>query len=143
MTMEDVQKNGASQDLDELRAEIERTRAELGDTVQALAAKADVKARAKDQVEQTKAAVAARVHDAKDAVTARAQEAAGLVSVRAHEAKDIVSVRATEAKDAVSVRAHDAGDAVRRNPVPVAAIAVGAVTAAAFVLTLWLIRRRR
>lgn len=141
MTMEDTRKNGAPQDLDELRAEIERTRAELGDTVQALAAKADVKARAKDQVEQAKAAMAGRVHDAKDAVTTRATEAAGIVSVRAHEAKDIVSVRATEAKDAVAVRAHDAGDAVRRNPVPAAAILAGA--AAAVLLTLWLINRRR
>ncbi|GAA2653981.1 DUF3618 domain-containing protein [Paractinoplanes durhamensis] len=38
----------------ELRADIKQTRAELGETVQALAAKADVKARAKDQVEIAK-----------------------------------------------------------------------------------------
>jgi hypothetical protein len=37
--------------IEELRAEIKRTRADLGETVQALAAKADVKARAKEQVE--------------------------------------------------------------------------------------------
>jgi hypothetical protein len=37
--------------IEELRAEIKQTRAELGETVQALAAKADVKARAKEQVE--------------------------------------------------------------------------------------------
>jgi hypothetical protein len=37
--------------VEELRAEIKQTRAELGETVQALAAKADVKARAKEQVE--------------------------------------------------------------------------------------------
>jgi uncharacterized protein DUF3618 len=40
--------------IDELRAEIKQTRADLGETVQALAAKADVKARAKDQVEVAK-----------------------------------------------------------------------------------------
>jgi len=40
--------------IDELRAEIKQTRAELGETVQALAAKADVKARALDQVEVAK-----------------------------------------------------------------------------------------
>lgn len=40
--------------VDELRAEIKQTRADLGETVQALAAKADVKARAKDQVEIAK-----------------------------------------------------------------------------------------
>jgi uncharacterized protein DUF3618 len=36
--------------IDELRADIRQTRADLGETVQALAAKADVKARAMDQV---------------------------------------------------------------------------------------------
>ncbi|WP_051808952.1 DUF3618 domain-containing protein [Actinoplanes subtropicus] len=37
--------------IEELRAEIKQTRADLGETVQALAAKADVKARAREQVE--------------------------------------------------------------------------------------------
>jgi hypothetical protein len=37
-----------------LRAQIETTRAELGDTVAALAIKADVKTQARERVEQTK-----------------------------------------------------------------------------------------
>ncbi len=37
-----------------LRREIEQTRAELGETVEALAAKADVKARAQDAVDDVK-----------------------------------------------------------------------------------------
>jgi ElaB/YqjD/DUF883 family membrane-anchored ribosome-binding protein len=60
-------KNGSSEakpDVDALRAEIKQTRAELGETVQALAAKADVKARAKDQVEQTKQKVKAQAAEA-------------------------------------------------------------------------------
>ena len=40
--------------IEELRAGIKQTRAELGETVQALAARADVKARALDQVEIAK-----------------------------------------------------------------------------------------
>ena len=52
--------SGAKPDADALRAEIKQTRAELGETVQALAAKADVKARAKEQVEQTKQKVKAQ-----------------------------------------------------------------------------------
>ncbi len=40
--------------IEELRAEIKQTRADLGETVQALAAKADVKARAREQVEQAR-----------------------------------------------------------------------------------------
>ncbi len=47
-------------DTEALRREIARTRAELGETVQALAAKADVKARAREQVEQTKQRVRER-----------------------------------------------------------------------------------
>jgi hypothetical protein len=40
--------------IEEMRAEIKRARADLGETVQALAAKADLMARAKDQVEQAR-----------------------------------------------------------------------------------------
>jgi hypothetical protein len=39
----------------EVRAEVERTREELGETVEALAHKADVKARAREKVEEVKA----------------------------------------------------------------------------------------
>ena len=46
------------QDPEQLREEIEETRHELGDTVEALAAKTDVKAHAKRKVEQTKTAAA-------------------------------------------------------------------------------------
>jgi len=45
----------------EVRQEIERTRDHLGDTIEALAAKADVKARAQERVHATTAAARARV----------------------------------------------------------------------------------
>ncbi|MGW7196111.1 DUF3618 domain-containing protein [Streptomyces chryseus] len=51
--------DGSSPDPDELRAQVERTRAELGRTVEALAAKADVKA----QAQQKAAKVKGMVHD--------------------------------------------------------------------------------
>ena len=44
-------------DQEQLQHEIEETRAELGDTVDALAQKADVKARVSEKVEQRKAAL--------------------------------------------------------------------------------------
>jgi ElaB/YqjD/DUF883 family membrane-anchored ribosome-binding protein len=44
----------------ELHAEIERTRQELGDTVAELAARTDIKARAHEKLEHTKAAVTAK-----------------------------------------------------------------------------------
>lgn len=76
-------------DTETLREEIRRTRAELGDTVQALAAKADVKARMRASAEHTRQRAEA---------------------------------------------------AVRGNPVPWAAMAVGA---AAAIILLMVIQRRR
>jgi hypothetical protein len=67
--------SGEKKDLDALRAEIKLTRAELGETVQALAAKADVKARAKEQVEATRQRVEAQAADALGKVRAAAQQA--------------------------------------------------------------------
>lgn len=45
-------------DPEEIQTQIEQTRGELGETVEALAQKADVKAQAKQRVAQTKASVA-------------------------------------------------------------------------------------
>jgi len=46
-----------SGDPEQIRAQIEATRQELGDTVEALAAKADVKAHARERIERTKASL--------------------------------------------------------------------------------------
>jgi hypothetical protein len=56
----------------EIRTEIEETRSELGDTVEALAEKTDVKAQAKAKVEDVKGQAKAKVEDVK----AKAKEAA-------------------------------------------------------------------
>ncbi|MCK6081753.1 DUF3618 domain-containing protein [Microbacterium sp. EYE_5] len=50
----------------EIEADIARTRADLGDTVEQLAGKLDVKARAKQQVETVKTNVAAQIGDARE-----------------------------------------------------------------------------
>jgi hypothetical protein len=50
---------------DEIRKDIEHTREELAGTAAALAEKADVKARAHEKVEETKAKVSHKVDDAK------------------------------------------------------------------------------
>jgi ElaB/YqjD/DUF883 family membrane-anchored ribosome-binding protein len=67
-------------DVNELRAEIKQTRAELGETVEALAAKADVRARLHETKEEAKARVRERVNEAVDRVESKlpepAQEAA-------------------------------------------------------------------
>ena len=50
---------------EEIRADIEHTREELADTAAELAQRADVKARAHDKVEETKAKVSHKVDEAK------------------------------------------------------------------------------
>jgi alanyl-tRNA synthetase len=51
---QDALTKSGEKDPEEIRREIEDTREELGDTVAALAAKTDVKARAKDKVDSVK-----------------------------------------------------------------------------------------
>lgn len=48
---------GAAKDPEQIREEIEATRRELGDTVEALAAKTDVKAHVRTRIERTKASL--------------------------------------------------------------------------------------
>ena len=52
-----------------IRAEIEQTRAEMGDTVDALGYKADVKGRARDKVTDTKDRITGSITGAKDRIT--------------------------------------------------------------------------
>jgi hypothetical protein len=115
----------APTDPDELRAEIARTRADLGATAQALAAKADVKARAKE-------AAADRAGRAKEA----AAEAAGRAKVAAAEAAgrakgQLVTVQVQAADRFAPVRqrvaATSRNPAVRRALPPAAVAAVCAV----------------
>ena len=111
----------------ELRAEIAATRADLGQTIEALSAKTDVKARAKgaasDAVEQTKEKVRA------------VRDEAGQVAV---SVGDRVRSGTTSVRD--SITDVDLPAAVRKSTFPAAMIAV----AGAFVgVVLYLVRRRR
>ncbi len=84
-------------DPEQIQEEIEQTRTELGDTVEALAQKADVKAQAKRKVQETKASVA----DRKDELLGKATE--------------------VSPDTAVSVAAQ-ASHKARANPLPLAAL---------------------
>jgi len=55
-----------AKDPDELRAEIERDRQALGETVEALAAKADVKTQVQDKVEEQKVQFRQKQHEAQE-----------------------------------------------------------------------------
>jgi uncharacterized membrane protein YdfJ with MMPL/SSD domain len=67
--------NPASTSQEHLRAEIEQTRKQLGDTVDKLAAKVDVKAQAKERVEAVKATISDKAAQAKSAAPPPVQHA--------------------------------------------------------------------
>ncbi len=84
-----------SGDPEQIQQEIEATREELGDTVEALARKTDVKARAGAKLRETKASVS----EARDELIGKAQQAS---------------------PDSALDAAGQASSAVHRNPLPLA-----------------------
>jgi ElaB/YqjD/DUF883 family membrane-anchored ribosome-binding protein len=114
------------EELAAVRAEVERTREELGNTVEALAYKADVKARAHDKVEEIKTQAVQKVDEVK-------AKAAGTAEQVKHRAEDTAEHARATAQDTVG----QAQARVRK--VPPIAIAGGAVGLALLVI-LW--RRR-
>jgi|SRR4051794_34691961 len=121
-------KNGTPEkpSVEELRAEIKLTRAELGETVQALTAKADVKARAREQVEQTKQRAKDQVEHTRQMVMHQAAEAAEKVRSRVRAA--------TEPQDGTPDVREQTGS------VPVSLIVAGVVAIAGIIL---IVRGRR
>ena len=75
---------GPDADIDDLQTDIEQTRKELGETVEALTAKMDVKERTKERVAETKERVAEKAHDTKERVAEKAAETKDLVVEKAH-----------------------------------------------------------
>jgi len=143
--MSDKNGSGAKPDVEALREEIKQTRAELGETVQALAAKADVKARAKEQVEQTKANVRAQLHDATDRVREAATTAASAATDKVRAATTQAELKVAEVRDSGALdKAQDkalvAREQVRRNPVPFAAVLAAGVALVGIIL---IVRGRR
>jgi ElaB/YqjD/DUF883 family membrane-anchored ribosome-binding protein len=105
---EDTRADGAAvspgaRDPEQIRREIEDTRAELGDTVAAFAHKTDVKAQAKQRLDHAKASVAGRK-------------------------RDIAEKTRSASPQAATTAASTASSRIRENPLPVAltgAFAVG------------------
>jgi len=64
------------QEPEAIRADIERTRDEMGDTVDAIGYKADVKSRAKDKMSETKDRITGKVSDVTGSVTGKVSDVA-------------------------------------------------------------------
>ena len=73
--------------------EINRTREELGDTVQALAAKADVKARAQQRAAEVSGQLKGRVDEVKAGLAGRAGQVKGELSGRVGQTRQTVTER--------------------------------------------------
>jgi hypothetical protein len=137
-----------------LRDEIESTRADLADTVEALAAKTNVKARTGDAIAGLADKAKQSLTDAKDNVAQAAQHAAG----KAHDAAEAVQEKAAAlgeqatqvaaaTGEKVQSRVTTAREAARTSDLPAlvrkpvaAVIAAGALVFGAIV---YLVRRRR
>jgi ElaB/YqjD/DUF883 family membrane-anchored ribosome-binding protein len=122
---------GEPQSPDEIRAEIERTQQQLGDTVEALAAKTDVKAQAAERVQAARDTVS-------DAVGSARQSAEETVA----SARDSVLHASDQVRQATpesaAAGAQQVTDTVSSQPLPFAA---GGAFAAG-VLVGWLLGRR-
>jgi chromosome segregation ATPase len=114
-------------DPEQIRQEIERTRDQLGETVEALVAKADVKAQAKERVGQLSDRLkdkTAQVKDtaaqAKDQATARVGQARSQLAGKTSDAKTAAVQTGGPARDQIQARAAAVGGAVRdATPEPV------------------------
>jgi ElaB/YqjD/DUF883 family membrane-anchored ribosome-binding protein len=115
---------GEPQSPEQIRAEIERTQQELGDTVEALAHKTDVKAQASARIDAAKESIQETVHGARASVA---------------ETKDEFVTKVKQATpESAGAGAQQVSATVREQPLPFA-------TAGAFAAGLlvgWLIGRR-
>ena len=152
---------------DELRAEIAKTRADLGETAAALAAKADVKQRVKDSATETKQKAAAKVDETKQKAAAKVDEVTQKAAAKVDEVTQKASAKVDEVSQTVAAKAGSAavkagelrervadeavatrrdlqqGDvaAVARRPLPLTAVAT--IAAAVGVVVLVIRRARR
>jgi ElaB/YqjD/DUF883 family membrane-anchored ribosome-binding protein len=109
---------------EEIRAEIERTQQELGDTVEALAYKTDVKAQAAERIDAAKESIQGTVHGTRESIT---------------ESKDdFVSKVKQATPETASAGAQQMSAAVQDKPLP---FATGGAFVAGVLLG-WLLGRR-
>jgi hypothetical protein len=126
-TDERTQEEGSPE---QIEAEIEATREELGDTAAALADKADVKKQAKRKVDDAKAKATSKADGLKHAARAKKDEVVGNVQGTAPNSAQGAAAQAS--------RTADQARATRENPVPAAA----AGGFAAGILVGWILGRR-
>jgi ElaB/YqjD/DUF883 family membrane-anchored ribosome-binding protein len=130
-----VAEGGGQRSPDQIEAEIESTREELGDTVAELAERADVKKQAKAKVTKAKAKVAAKKDDVKQTASTKKDETVAKAKAAAPESPQEGAQQATQLAQRVGQRA---SRTAKENPLPAAGIA----GFSAGVVVGWIIGRR-
>jgi hypothetical protein len=123
-------------DPDALRADVERTRRDLGDTVEALVHKADVPGRVKEKTHEGVEQVKETATRANAAVSAAAGKTTAAVSHAAEEVGHKAAHAVESLPPPVQQRLEQGVQQVRRHPGAVAAVA------AAVLMLLWRMMRR-
>ncbi len=120
--------------LETLTGEIERTREELGETVEALVAKADVTARAREKASQLAGRVSSKAGNASKVTASKAKEAARQVK---EQAAARMGAAGTALPEPVRSAAKQAASRAQQRQVLLAIAAGGALLAG------WLVVRQR
>jgi hypothetical protein len=142
-------------DPDQLRQDIERTREELGETVEALIAKTDVKARTRERIGEISERLRGKTAQAKEQATSRVGQARSQIVGKASDAKHAATGTAVPT-DQLQARAAAVGKTIRdvtpdpvqkaaqramatasQRRVLVAAAAVGVVVVGVVVIKRW------
>ncbi|VFA95664.1 Protein of uncharacterised function (DUF3618) [Nocardia farcinica] len=131
--MSDTEPNSTSPDAlaDAVREDRDQARRELGETVDELGRKLDVRARGKEKVNDT-------VHSAQQAANEAVLAAEDKAAQAGRRAKEGIARAEAKVPEPVAQSGRHAADTARRQPVPLVLGAVGAG-----VLVWWLLRRRR
>ncbi|MFI1995678.1 DUF3618 domain-containing protein [Actinoplanes sp. NPDC020271] len=96
---------------EQLRAEIEQTRAEMGETVEALVAKVDIPSRVKQSAADKTAQLKESAADLKDTAAEKAASLKDAATGKAADLKDAATGKAADLKDAATGKAADLKDA--------------------------------
>ncbi|MDQ2789951.1 MAG: DUF3618 domain-containing protein [Actinomycetota bacterium] len=131
---------------EEIRQDIERTREQLGDTVEALAHKVDVPARVKETVQVKTEEVKQQVQAKAEEVTEQVLEGTDALQAKAAEvaqhAEYLIEQGLGKLPPPVAARIEPLIVAAKQRPLPVVAVAVGVLLVLRLVLRRLLGRKR-
>jgi cell division septum initiation protein DivIVA len=121
---------------DHLQRDVERTRRELGETVEALAHKVDVPGRVKEQAQETAGRVKEQAQETAVRVKEQAQETAERVKEQAQETRQRLTAATDEAIGSLPEPVAEQVEKARRHPGAIAAALI------ALIVAIWAISRR-